>query len=58
MSPITQEIFDEGKMKGKIEMVIEMLRAKQTLEFISQMSEFTIERIKEIAAQNDIAVVD
>ena len=58
MSPITQEIFDEGEMKGKIEMVVKMLRAKQTLEFISQISEFTIERIKEIAAQNDIAIVE
>ena len=54
MSPITQEIFDEGK----VEMVIELLRAKQTLEFISQMSKFTIEGIKEIAAQNDIAIVE
>ena len=45
-------------MKGKIDMIIKMLRAKQTLDFIAQMSDFTIEKIREIAKQNDIAVTE
>ena len=46
LSEITQELIDEGEMKGKISMIIKMLRAKQTLDFIAQMSDFTIEKIR------------
>ena len=54
MSPITKEIFDEGK----IEMIVEMLKDNQPLALIAKVSKFTIERIKEIAKQNDIAISD
>ena len=62
MSEVMQEIFDEGvatgENKGKIDMIIKMLRAKQALEFIAEMSDFTVDRIKEIAKQNDILIVE
>ena len=38
----------EGKAEGKTEMVIEMLKAKQPLDFIARISNFSNEKISEI----------
>ena len=46
----------EGKSEGKNEIVIELLRAKQPISFIAQVSKFSIERIIEIGKQNGIPV--
>ena len=56
LTEFAKEYYNKGEIQGKIEMIIKMLKANQTLEFISQMSEFTIEKIKEIAAQNNIVI--
>ena len=68
MSPIAQQIFDEGENKGRIEgriegkiegkgdMIIEMLKDNQPLELIAKFSKFTIEKIKEIAKINNIDI--
>lgn len=54
MSPIAQEIYDEGK----IELIVELLKANQPLTFIAKVSKFTIEKIREIAKQNDIPIAE
>ena len=46
----------EGKSEGKNEIVIELLKAKQPISFIAQVSKFSIERIIEIGKQNGIPV--
>ena len=72
MSPITQQIFNEGENKGRIEgrnegriegrvegkgdMIIEILKDNQPLELIAKFSKFTIEKIKEIAKVNNIDI--
>ena len=64
MSPIAQQIFNEGENKGRIEgenngksdIIIEMLKANQPLELIAKFSKFTIEKIKEIAKVNNIHI--
>ena len=38
----------EGREEGKIEIVQEMLRAKQPLDFIAKMTKFSSEKISEI----------
>ena len=38
----------EGRAEGKTEMVIEMLKAKQPLDFIARISNFSNEKISEI----------
>ena len=38
------EAENRGREEGKMEMVIEMLRAKQPIEFISEISKFSIEK--------------
>ena len=54
LSEITQELMNEGK----VDVIIKMLKAKQSLKFIADMTEFTIEKIIEIAKQNDISVTE
>ena len=54
LSEITQELMNEGK----IDVIIKMLKAKQSLKFIADMTEFTIEKIREIAKQNNIAITE
>ena len=58
LSEITQELIDEGEMKGKIDVIIEMLKDNQPINIISKFTKFTVEKIKEIAKQNDIAVTE
>ena len=52
------EFAEEYYNKGKIEMIIEMLKDNQSLDLIAKFSKFTIERIKEIAAQNNIVITE
>ena len=70
MSPIAQQIFNEGENKGRIEgriegenkgksdVIIEMLKDNQPLELIAKFSKFTIEKIKEIAKINNIDIAE
>ena len=54
MSPITKEIYDEGK----VEMILEMLKDNYQIKIIAKISKFTIEKIKEIAKENNIAITE
>ena len=54
LTEFAKEYYD----RGKIEMIIEMLKDNQSLDLIAKFSKFTIEKIKEIAAQNNIVIPD
>ena len=64
MCEILQEIYDEGKIEGKIEgemktrieLVIDMLKANQSLDLITKFSKLTVEKINEIAKENHIVI--
>ena len=47
---------NEGRAEGKSDMVLELLRAKQPLDFIAKVSKFSVERIAEIGKMNGIPV--
>lgn len=49
-------IRNEGRAEGKLDMVVELLRAKQPLEFISKVSKFPVERIAEIGKAHGLVV--
>ncbi len=45
---------EEGRSEGKTEMVLEMLKAKQPLDFIARISNFSKEKISEIGRLNGV----
>ena len=45
-----------GELKAKTEIIIEMLKANQPIEMISKFTKLTVDKIKDIAKQNDIIV--
>ena len=47
---------EEGRAEGKNDIVLELLRAKQPLDFIAKVSKFSMERIAEIGKMNGIPV--
>ncbi|MBR3623777.1 MAG: hypothetical protein IKN43_10595 [Selenomonadaceae bacterium] len=47
---------EEGERKGKTDMMLELLKAKQPLSFIAQISKFTVEQIAKIGRDNGIAL--
>ena len=49
-----EEGVEEGIEKGKNSVILELLKAKQPLAFISQVSKYPIERIAEIGRMNGI----
>ena len=44
--------------EGKIDVIIEMLKDNQPINIISKFTKFTVEKIKEIAKQNDITITE
>lgn len=48
--------IERGIEKGKIEVILELLHANQSLEFISKVTKFSKEKIAEIALKNGIAL--
>lgn len=56
MSPITKEIYDEGKIEGKIDIILEMLKENYPIVMIAKISKFTVEKIREIAKENHIII--
>lgn len=46
--------IDKGQEEGKSSMVLELLKAKQPLSLISQVSKYSVERIAEIGRLNGI----
>ena len=56
LTEFARTYYNKGELQGKIEMIIEMLKDNQPLDLIAKFSKFTIEKIKEIAAQNNITI--
>ena len=54
MDPWLDEIENRGREEGKMEMVIEMLREKQPIEFISKISKFSIDKIMSIGKLHNL----
>ena len=48
--------IEKGRAEGKSDMVLELLRTKQPLDFIAKVSKFSVERIAEIGKMNGIPV--
>ncbi|MBO6177659.1 MAG: hypothetical protein J6O04_00585 [Selenomonadaceae bacterium] len=46
----------EGEKRGKTQMVLELLKAKQPTALIAQVSKFTVEQIAKIGKDNGIAL--
>ena len=40
--------LEQGREEGKVEIVLEMLREKQPLDFIARVSKFSLEKISEV----------
>lgn len=48
MDTLLDKIENRGREEGKAEVVQEMLRAHQPIEFIAKMTKFSLEKISEI----------
>ncbi|MBR3721142.1 MAG: hypothetical protein IKN12_00075 [Selenomonadaceae bacterium] len=57
MCNLSDGIEKRGIEKGKSEVIVELLNANQSLEFISKVTKFSKEKIAEIAFKNGIALV-
>ena len=51
-----KDILNRGRAEGKLDMVIELLRAKQPLELIAKVYKFSVERIAEIGKEPGLVV--
>ena len=51
-----KDILNKGRAEGKLDMVIELLRANQPLELIAKVSKFSVDRIAEIGKEHGLAV--
>ena len=62
MCEIMQEAYNEGIAEGatnaRIDMIIELLKEKQPLDLIVKISKFSIDRIKEIAKENNLVIAE
>ena len=62
MCEIMQEAYNEGKIEGidegKIDVILGLLKEGQSLELISRVSRFTIEKIEKVARENDIVILN
>ncbi|MBR3623319.1 MAG: hypothetical protein IKN43_08240 [Selenomonadaceae bacterium] len=56
MCNLSDGIEKKGVEKGKSEVILELLHANQSLEFISKVTKFSKEKIVEIALKNGIAL--
>ena len=60
MCEIMQEAYNEGKIEGidegKIDVILELLKEKQPLDLIARTSKFNLDRIINIAKENDIII--
>ena len=48
--------MEAGVEKGKVEMILELLRDNQSLSFISKISKYSVDKIVEIGKVNGLAV--
>ncbi len=53
---IEQRGYNKGKLEGKIEMILKMLKANQPVDLIEKFSDFSRTKILEIGKQNGITV--
>ena len=56
MCNLSDGIEKRGIEKGKSEVILELLHANQSLEFISKVTKFSKEKVAEIALKNGIAI--
>jgi len=56
MGSVLDGVERRGIEKGKIEVILELLRANQPIEFISKVTKFSKEKVAEIALKNGIAL--
>ena len=56
MGSVIDGVERRGIEKGKIEIILELLRANQPIEFISKITKFSKEKIAEIGLKDGIRV--
>lgn len=54
MCNLGEGLYEEGKLKGKLESALEMLKDGVSLEKVAQYTQLSLARIKELAKQNKL----
>ena len=54
MCNLGEGLYEEGKLKGKLESVLEMLKDGVSLEKVAQYTQLSLSKIKELAKQNKL----